>query len=64
MFAEQPTSSYIQQDERAFGVDSQIERDLNQTVSDFTAERGGLDGLNTDSTDWLGSPTISSVFSE
>jgi hypothetical protein len=64
MFAEETTSSFIERDEKMFGADNQISRDLDQAVADFIADRGGLDGLNSTSTDWLESPTISSIFSE
>jgi hypothetical protein len=55
---------YREQDERAFGIDSDIERDLQEAVDNFIADRGGLDGLGSDAREWLLSPSISEVFSQ
>ena len=54
---------YQSRDERAFGTDSEIGRELEDKVADFIADRGGLDGLTTDAREWLQSPTISEPFS-
>lgn len=55
---------YIERDERAFGVDSELVRSLEDAVADFIADRGGLDGLNMIAREWLESPTISEAFSD
>jgi hypothetical protein len=54
---------YIAQDERAFGTDSEMNRELEGAVDDFIMDRGGLDGLSADAREWLQSPTISEPFS-
>jgi hypothetical protein len=56
-------SDYLARDERAFGVDSELGRELDGAVADFIADRGGLDGLSVDAREWLQTPTISEPFS-
>ncbi|GCE03517.1 hypothetical protein [Dictyobacter aurantiacus] len=57
-------SDYLDRDERAFGADSEIVSSLEEAVADFISDRGGLDGLSVDATEWLESPTISAVFDQ
>jgi hypothetical protein len=55
---------YLGQDEQFFGVDSDIERGLQEAVDNFIMDRGGLDGLTVDAREWLEGPTISEPFGE
>jgi hypothetical protein len=55
---------YWERDERAFGIDSDIERRLQEAVDDFISNRGGLDGLVVDAREWLMNPTVSEPFSD
>jgi hypothetical protein len=57
-------ADYLGRDERAFGADSEIERELQAVVDDFIMDRGGLDGLAVDASDWLQNPTISQPFGD
>ncbi len=57
-------SDYLARDERAFGTDSELGRELDGAVADFIADRGGLDGLSVDAREWLQTPTISEPFSD
>jgi hypothetical protein len=54
---------YMARDERAFGTDSEIGRELEGAVDNFIMDRGGLDGLSADAREWLQSPTVSEPFS-
>jgi hypothetical protein len=58
------TPDYLARDERAFGTDSDIGRELEGTVAEFIMDRGGLQGLSADAREWLQNPTVSGPFSE
>jgi hypothetical protein len=55
-------ADFLARDERAFGTDSEIERELEGAVADFVMDRGGLDGLSVDASEWLRVPTVSEPF--
>lgn len=63
-FAGGGVSDHLEQDERAFGADSEIVRAIEEAVADFIADRGGLEGLSVDAQEWLQSPTVSAPFGD